>query len=457
MTLPTQILASQTRALHEAARYLFHAVFVARRPADRELAAYLRQHPEFGSRDRRLISETLYAIFRWWGWLRTFAPQSLLDMEAHSSGQEAMPSSGSWEKLFLGALVLEDLPLDAIAAFWTERAGIDFGHLRNVVTAASPEDRFGAFRSLCSAGQSNTPRSPFLMHNLIPAWVAAELGDSAPLDKLALWLQRRPPLWLRIQKPDRDAVRSELEAAGLNSDLHPALENAVRVTTGAVNLYTLPVYRNGAVEVQDLGSQAVGKICAPSAGERWWDPCAGGGGKSLLLASLMQGKGTIVAGDIREKKLENLRLRARRGGFSNIQIRPWDGKRLPANRATFDGVLADVPCTCSGTWRRNPAARWSIRQEEIGEMAAIQADILRTASSGVKPGGVLVYATCSLFRRENEDIVHAFLQENPHYCLEPIAHPLTGAASPGLLSIWPWEGDCDAMFVARMRHKKKII
>ena len=447
MTLPTQILASQTRALQDAAQHLFHAVFVQRRPADRELAAYLRQRPNLGGRDRRLISETLYAVFRWWGWLRHLAPATLRDV-AESDTPVATPSTGTWEKMLLGAYILEDLPFDSIAAFWADRAGLDLAKMKKDLALAAPEARFSRFSVACAAVRSETPH----MTDLLPAWFATELAETAPLDELAQWLQRRPPLWLRIQKPDRAAVLAELKEANLNPVPSDVVGDAIRVTTGAVNLYTLPVYRNGAVEVQDLASQAVGRVCAPAAGQRWWDPCAGGGGKSLLLASLMQGKGTVVAGDIREKKLENLRLRARRGGFSNIQTRLWDGKRLPPERATFDGVLTDVPCTCSGTWRRNPGARWSIRQEEIGEMAAMQANILRNAASGVKPGGVLVYATCSLFRRENEDVVRTFLREAPQYSLEPFVHPLTGTSAPGMLSIWPWEGDCDAMFVARMRR-----
>jgi 16S rRNA (cytosine967-C5)-methyltransferase len=448
MALPAQILTSQTRALQDAARHLFHAVFVARRPADRELATYLRQRPELGSRDRRLISETLYAIFRWWGWLRHCAPTDLLAMaEENAAGQEKAPA-GSWEKLFLGARILDGLPLEAAAVFWAERAVVDFGRLQVAAGTASPEDRCARFFGLCTGQEGAAPH----MQDLFPAWVAAELAGPASFSELAVWMQRRPPLWLRVQKGTREAAQSELKAADLNPEAYPALENAVKVTTGAVNLYTLPAYRGGGVEVQDLASQAVGAICAPAAGERWWDPCAGGGGKSLLLASLMRGKGTVVAGDIREKKLESLRLRARRGGFSNIQTRLWDGKRLPADRATFDGVLADVPCTCSGTWRRNPAARWSTRPGEVGEMASIQAEILRAASSGVKPGGRLVYSTCSMFSRENEAVVRDFLRDNPHYVLEPFIHPLTGATCPGTLSIWPWEGDCDAMFVARMRR-----
>jgi 16S rRNA (cytosine967-C5)-methyltransferase len=220
-----------------------------------------------------------------------------------------------------------------------------------------------------------------------------------------------------------------------------------------VNLDTLPVYSEGRVEVQDLASQTVAMICAPSPGQRWWDVCAGGGGKSLHLAQLMKGKGVVTATDIQDRKLDELRRRARRGGFQNIQVKSWDGKPMRQKQATYDGVLVDAPCTCSGTWRRNPAMRWTARPGEKDEMAVIQRRILNTAVSGLKEGGVLVYATCSFFKRENEEVVEEFLAAHADFALEPYAHPLTGTPTPGTLQIWPWDGDCDAMFTARMRRR----
>jgi 16S rRNA (cytosine967-C5)-methyltransferase len=141
--------------------------------------------------------------------------------------------------------------------------------------------------------------------------------------------------------------------------------------------------------------------------------------------------------------------------LSNIHCRAWDGRRLGRRQATFDGVLVDAPCTCSGTWRRNPDARWSTRPEEVTEMAELQARLLANAASGVKPGGVLVYATCSLFEAENGAVVREFLARREDYRLEPFGHPLTGRDTPGWTCIWPWEGDCDAMFVARLRHQPR--
>jgi 16S rRNA (cytosine967-C5)-methyltransferase len=423
---------SQSRAVKAALARLLRQALEERLPADRALAAWLGAHRELGSRDRRLISESVYAVFRWWGWLRRLAP---VDAGAESD----------LERLLLAAHVLEGLKYGDVLALWTESCGLSPCAVEAAAAIASAEERlsrlFGA----------TTDASRFALADLVPEWAPAAIDCPRAMPELIQWLQRRPPLWLRVQSPDRQAVLAELADAGLQATAHPKLSDAVSVVTGRVNLYTLAAYREGRVEVQDLSSQAVGRPCAPAPGQRWWDACAGGGGKALLLAQLMNGKGTVVASDVRAHRLDEVQRRARRGRFQNIRIKLWDGQRLPADKASFDGVLVDAPCTCSGTWRRNPAARWSLRATEIDEMAALQSRILRAAASGVKRGGVLVYATCSMFKRENADVVSAFLSESADFALESFAHPLTGEPVAGMLQIWPWEGDCDAMFMAKLR------
>ena len=149
-------------------------------------------------------------------------------------------------------------------------------------------------------------------------------------------------------------------------------------------------------------------LYAPKPGERWFDPCAGAGGKTLHIAQLMMRKGTVVAGDIREEKLNDLRLRARRAGFPNITAKAhnggvWKGKHL------FDGILVDAPCSCSGVWRRNPGAQWKLTPEDLDDLSATQLKILENYAAALRTGGVMVYATCSLFDRENSAVVKEFL------------------------------------------------
>jgi 16S rRNA (cytosine967-C5)-methyltransferase len=286
----------------------------------------------------------------------------------------------------------------------------------------------------------------------MPDWAWDYINSPVDTAELVQWLQERPPLWLRVQKGLPAKVIAALKKEELEVKQHPTLPNALYLQRARVNLYTLKPFRDGAFEVQDLASQLIGHVCQPQPGERWWDACAGAGGKSLHLAALMQEKGTVVATDIRGYKLADLKKRARRAGIPNITCKPWDGKRLRPRQATFDGVLVDAPCTCSGTWRRNPDARWSTRLADVEELAEVQRNLLHAAASGLKPRGVLVYATCSMFRRENEDVVASFLADHSEFALEPFPSPLSGHETNGMLQTWPWDGDCDAMFVARLRH-----
>ena len=168
----------------------------------------------------------------------------------------------------------------------------------------------------------------------------------------------------------------------------------------------------------------------------------------------MCGKGIIVASDKYPFKLKELRKRTKRAGFSNITIWNWKGKKLPEEKAIFDGVLVDAPCSGSGTWRRNPAARWNISKGDLKHFSSIQLDILTQASSGVKAGGILIYATCSMFKEENEEVIKSFLSANPFFELDAFTNPFTGKYTPGYTYFWPWDADCDCMFVARMKNIK---
>lgn len=463
-------LEAQIRSVCRALPALMDQALVRGRPADRSLAAYLREHRELGGRDRRLLSEGFFAALRWWGWLQRLAPPAFLDRvrradsasrararEARSqTDSPGAPANdvpaGPWERLLLGALILDGGEEQGTIDLLASPLGLQGEALRRIRAAPSAEARAGLLLGALEKA-SEPPRLTPL--DLIPPWAAAEIQSPRPIPELIGWFQSRPPLWLRAQAADTAAVLRELAAMKLAFDPHPRLKRAIRIRDARVNLFTVPVYRNGWIEVQDLASQAIGEVCGPRPGERWWDACAGGGGKSLLLAQLMTGKGTVVATDVREYKLEALRLRARRGGFSNIAARPWDGKPLRSRQATFDGVLVDAPCSGSGTWRRNPAARWNIAPDEVSELGRLQSRILAAASSGVKPGGVLVYATCSIFRTENDAVVDAFLGAHPEFSIEPFEHPLTGEPVQGRVQIWPWDGECDGMFAARLRRTKE--
>ena len=409
---------SQQRAAAELAATIAKEVFTHHRPADRAVAQYFRTHRYLGSRDRRQLSEAVFAMFRWWGWLNPTKPLTL-----------PSPPRGEANSPLLAKGVAVAVPSPLPAGGEDQGEGADW---RALLAAA--------------AAFEQSPPADADWTKLLPSWTLAEIRCPRPMEELIRWLQCRPPLWLRAQRTAPATVIEALQAAGITALPHEELPAALRVNQQIGNLFLLPVYQAGHVEIQDLASQRIGALCAPKAGEQWWDACAGGGGKTLLLAEIA---GSVLATDIREKALAELRRRAERGGFTNITTQVWDGGRasLPASHGSagaspshsqFDGVLVDAPCTGSGTWRRNPAARWSLTPEDLDAATRRQAQLLRAAATGVKPGGVLVYATCSLFDRENRQIVDKFLRERPEFQLE------------WAVEIWPWDGDCDAMFAARM-------
>ncbi len=418
---------NQARRYSEAVAEVFSAAMDSGKPADRILGAFFRQNKKFGSKDRRAVRETLFSLFRWWGWL---GPK--------------MGTSGAWTRqLFLAHLLDSEEP-EHFALRWKEASGIR-AHVPGMANWTL-EDR--------AAAVSEILRRPLEPSALIPNWSFDRISlDEVGRKRLISAFSKRPPMWLRIQRDDVEGILRELRG----ENFEPVRPNdslpAASVGWPRKNLFELDAYRKGRFEVQDLASQIIGYSCMPSPGQRWWDACAGAGGKTLQLSALMKNKGCVVASDIREYKLKDLKKRARRAGFSNISPKPWPKRKIPVSANSFDGVLVDAPCSCSGTWRRNPDARWTTTPETPDEMAAIQIDILTRCAKAVKAEGVLVYATCSFCAVENRDVVDSFLADNPDFALEPFAHPLTGDETDGTIFTYPWEYDTDMTFVARMRRK----
>ncbi len=446
-------LSAQNRACERVLAEVLGETLVNRRPADRALAYCLKRNRQYGSRDRRFFSEAVFAVFRWWGWLRQLPDSSALRVGDNpgGDGQDSLRLEPRQSAVLLFAAILVDHPEGALdnLSVWAETLRIPESAWRPWSHLEQPEARF---RSL--ARHLDCESGDFDWRDLLPNWAWRELAEPAPpsaLEKLALWLQKRPPIWLRAQGAiSAEGLAKILRRHEITAVPHPKLARVLKVEPSPVNLYTTEPFRRGMFEIQDLASQIIGLACRPQAGQRWWDACAGAGGKSLQLADLMQGRGTVVATDIRPRKLEDLRKRARRAGFSNLSTRLWEGKGASGKPASFDGVLVDAPCTCSGTWRRNPDARWTTARNDLEELSQLQLKLLRAAAEGVKRGGLLVYATCSIFERENRLVVERFLEQAPEFSLRPLAHPATGMLADGCLQVWPWEEDCDAMFVARM-------
>lgn len=266
------------------------------------------------------------------------------------------------------------------------------------------------------------------------------------------------PLDLRINPKagDRETIRAALAAEGIECTPTPLSPLGLRVKGKAFLGKTKP-FTKGWVEIQDEGSQLAALLCAAAPGMQVLDYCAGSGGKTLALAATMNVKGRIVAMDSHAARLDKTRARLRRAGVADIvEVRPLSEEKnrkwLRRQKATFDAVLADVPCSGTGTWRRNPDLRWRRHGPGLEDLRSVQAEILDRVAHTLKPGGRLVYATCSVLAEENEDQIEAFLARTPGFSVLPLAESWpfeTPAPCAGpFLRLTPKGHETDGFFAA---------
>ena len=282
----------------------------------------------------------------------------------------------------------------------------------------------------------------------VPAWTWDVLSADAQWLRA---LQTEPQLWLRARPGHRDAL-----AAKLNVTRPGPLPDSLAYD-GGENLFKNRAFQAGEFEIQDLGSQVVGLLCAPEPGQFWWDACAGEGGKTLHLADLMQGKGLVYASDRAEWRLERLRMRASRAQCFNFRAVTWQGGPKPPTKTAFDGVLVDAPCSGLGTWSRNPHARWTTTPKDVTELAVLQRSLLENVAPSLKPGGRLFYAVCTLTRAETTEVADAFTAQHPEFEPLPLANPFAPDSAPSAqLAFWPQQTAGNGMFVAAWRKKDAV-
>jgi 16S rRNA (cytosine967-C5)-methyltransferase len=373
-----------SRPLLVQAAQVLGAVLTFEQPADVVLSQHFREHREIGHRDRGFIAETVYGIVRRLRWLRRL------------TGPEARPR--------------------ALLLAWLARG--EGWPMRQFETLASATERDW----IASLKAQELAEGTLAERTDLPDWLAERLlatHDEAALLELAHSLNRPAPLDLRVNifKADRDEVRAQLAAAGIAASPTPFSPHGLRLA-GKPALQKHPLFLGGAFEVQDEGSQVLGFLVQPKRGELVVDFCAGAGGKTLQLGALMRSTGRLYAFDVSERRLAKLKPRMARAGLSNVHPvliaheRDAKVKRL-AGKA--DRVLVDAPCSGLGTLRRNPDLKWRQSPQSVAEMVAKQNAILESAARLVKPGGRLVYATCSLLAEENDEVVDAFLAAHPDF------------------------------------------
>lgn len=353
-------------------------------PADAVLSRYFREHRELGHRDRGLVAESIYGILRRLRWLRRLC------------GEQATP-----RELLLAWL--------ARGEGWSAR------QFEGLVSPAEAE--WVATIKAVDPGEGTLAERADL-----PDWLAERLcaahGETGVL-ALAAGLNRPAPLDLRVNiaRMSRDEVIADLRSDGIPAQACPFSPHGIRLE-GKPALQSHRRFLDGSFEVQDEGSQVLGFLVQPRRGELVVDFCAGAGGKTLHLGAMMRSTGRLYALDVSERRLVNLKPRAARAGLSNVHpalIAHERDARVKRLAGKADRVLVDVPCSGLGTLRRNPDLKWRQSPESIDEMRALQGRILEAAATLVRPGGRLVYATCSLLAEENDAVVDAFMAAHPEF------------------------------------------
>ena len=306
--------------------------------------------------------------------------------------------------------------------------------------------------TLWLAGKLDDADMPETVRLEIPDWAEAPLRQRFGADfaaEMAATLLP-PPLDLRVNpvKTSREAVLRELKGLGVVAEATRLSPLGIRIAE-RLSLTRLPGLKTGEIEIQDEGSQLVAGLVDARPGDRVVDFCAGAGGKTLALAAQMQNRGKVVACDVNEARLKRAAERLRRAGLHNVETRVLSSETdrwVKRHKAGFDRVLIDAPCSGTGTWRRNPDARWRAPDLGLAGLVALQGRILASAARLVRPGGRLVYATCSVLTEENEAQVAAFLAATPAFRLVP-------QAAGDFLSLTPLQHGTDGFFGAVLERE----
>lgn len=349
--------------------------------ADKVVERLLRQNKKWGSRDRSFVAEHTYEIVRWWGML-----WALLGKEPSTKRKDLQKLFGvywQWR-----GYELPDWPkFDAIRDFNFEDAQ---GNLETVGQRESYAEWFDTFAS-------------------------EQLGDKWPTIAKVMNTTNTVNIRVNPLKATKEQVVDALGQAGITAYDHPVFKNAICLE-GRPKLNNIPAFQQGWFEVQDAGSAEIGKFLNPTPGSVTIDACAGAGGKTLLLGALMQNSGKLIAMDVEGRKLGELKKRTQRSGLNIVETRAWEEKGVLQELAeTADFLLLDVPCSGTGVIKREPDTKWKLAPEHLERLEGIQADILNRYPSMLKPGGTLVYATCSILPVENSHQVKSFLDKHPDF------------------------------------------
>lgn len=412
-----------------------------RQPVDGVLADFYAARRFMGSKDRAYVSELIYFILRHGGALQWWLEEAKV---------QATPRN-----IIIAALVLGfETPLEKLKELFSgshyaprplnvpEHQLIEFLTDQPLIAADMP-----------AWAQLNTP-----------GWLLTKLKTEFKDDFVSeiKAMNEEAPVDLRVNTlkcADRGDLIMALDREGYYAAPTPISPLGVRLRK-RVPVFTVEAFRNGWFEMQDEGSQLVAELVEAEAGQKVIDFCAGAGGKTLAIAARMQNKGRLLAWDVNEKRLMQIRKRLARAGVDNVTLQVIEHERDPfvkRHKDSADWVLVDAPCSGSGTWRRNPDLKWRLTPQDLEEVKVIQSQILDSACRLVKPGGRLVYATCSLFAEENQAQIEQFIVGHPDFRVEPLAeiwnkHSLDCGALGTALRLSPHRDGTDGFFAMVLRR-----
>jgi len=374
------------RGTSEAVVQSLKLIFEENRYADKVIEKVLKQNSRWGARDRRFIAETTYDIVRWYRWFRELG---------QVKGNDFWRLLGVW-------CILSGVDLPA----WDEFKGLS----ADAVLSAEKKNVYSR-----------------KVRESVPDWLdelgEAELGAEKWQTELSA-LNELAPVVLRTNtlKISKAELQARLAEDGIGTTSLAEFPDAL-VLEERQNIFGSPAFKEGMFEVQDAGSQAISPFLRVAHGMRVIDACAGAGGKTLHLAALMKNKGRIVAMDTEQWKLDELQKRARRAGVSNMEAKVIEsGKTIKRLANSADRLLLDVPCSGLGVLKRNPDAKWKLSLDFITKIRELQQHILHDYCEMLKPGGLLLYSTCSILPSENENQIRGFLAEKPGFELVEERH-----------------------------------
>ncbi|MEP1259812.1 class I SAM-dependent methyltransferase [Algoriphagus sp.] len=346
------------------------AIFEEGQYADKVIERTLKSNPKWGARDRSFIAETTYEMVRWWRLINFLSPSKE--------------------------------PYDLFGTYWLMQ-----GH------SLPPWEEFAKINPDKIKEKYDKLEDPAKLES-VPDWLfdlgKKELGDKWEAEIHSLNQEAQVVLRVNTLKITREQLKNRLAEDNIHTHIIKGYPDAL-ILDERTNVFRHPAFKEGMFEVQDASSQLVAQALAVEPGMRVIDACAGAGGKSLHIAALMQNKGKVLSMDVEEWKLQQTKLRARRDGVSIIERKVIEGsKTIKRMKETPDRLLLDLPCSGLGVLRRNPDTKWKLSEESIEKVRKTQQEILQSYPSMVKPGGQMVYATCSILPSENQDQIAKFLE-----------------------------------------------